>query len=78
MKIVLVFAVLLSECLLFSSLLAQISLAAPTLQASEDLAAASFDVKRDVEYRNSLFGAYICRVMTAADAVRTNLQVTGY
>ena len=76
MKIVLVFAVLVSECLLLSNFLAQISLAAPTLQAIEDLAAASVDIKRDVEYRNSLFSAYICRVMTAADAVRTNLQVT--
>ena len=76
MKIVLVFAVLVSKCLLLSSSLAQISLAAPTLQANEDLAAASVDIKRNVEYRNSLFSGYICRVMTAADAVRTILQVT--
>ena len=78
MKIVLVFAVLVSKCLLLSSFLAQISLAAPTLQAIEDLAVASVDIKRNVEYRNSLFSGYICCVMTAADAVRTILQVTEY
>ena len=72
MKIVLV---LVLECLLFSSFLAQISEAASNLQATEDQAAVSFDVKRDAEYRNSLFGAYICRVMKATERVKANLQV---
>ena len=69
---ILVFAVLVSECLLCS---AQISLAVPALQASENLDAVSFDFKRDAEYRNSLFGAYICRVMKAAEGVQSKLQV---
>ena len=73
MNIILVFAVVSSECLLFS---VQFSLAAPALQASEDPDAVSFDVKRDAEYRNSLFGAYICRVMKATDAVQAKLLVS--
>ena len=50
-----------------------ISLAVPTLQASEDQDAVSFKVKRDAEYRNSQFGAYNCRVLKAAETVRATL-----
>ena len=45
------------------------------LQANENAVAVSSDFKRDVEYRNSLFSIYSCRVQKAADAVRNKLQV---
>ena len=75
MKIASVFVILVSQCLLFSSFLAQISLAAPTSQAGKDVVAVTSDAKRDAEYRNLLFGAFACRVKKAADVVRTKLQV---
>ena len=73
METTLGFAVL--NCLLLINCLQQFGLAAPTLQANEDVAAVSSDVKRDVEYRNALFSIYTCRVQKAADAVRNKLQV---
>ena len=73
METTLAFAVL--NCLLFINCLQQFGLAAPTLQANEDVTAVSSDVKRDVEYRNALFSIYTCRVQKAADAVRNKLQV---
>ena len=60
---------------LFVNCLQQFSLAAPILQANENAVAVSSDVKRDVEYRNSLFSIYSCRAQKAADAVRNKLQV---
>ena len=76
MKTVLMFAVF--EYLLLISFLQHFSLAAPTLQTSEDVAVTSVhtDVKRNVEYRNAQFGAYICRVQKAADLVRAKVNVS--
>ena len=74
MKIVLVITVF--ESILFISFLQQFSLAAPTLQGNEDVAVVPAHVKRDAEYRNAQFGAYICRVLKATDLVRTKLQVS--
>ena len=54
---------LLAFCLLFSYL-QELSLAAPT------------HVKRDEEYRNALFNAYGCRVLKAADLVRSKVNVS--
>ena len=68
-------ATLVLNYLLFINCLQQFSLAAPMLQANENVVIASSDVKRDVEYRNSLFSIYSCRVQKAADAVRNKLQV---
>ena len=73
MKVVLAFALL--ECLLLFCCLQQFGLAAPTVEAKDDIAAVSFDVKRDADYRNALFGVYTCRVKKAADAVKDKLQV---
>ena len=74
MKTVLAFTVF--ECLLFINCLQQFSLAAPTLQANEDVAAVSSNVqRRDAEYRNSLFSVYSCRVVKAVDAVVDKIQV---
>ena len=73
MKAVLAFAVL--ECLLPFCCLQQFGLAAPTVEAKDDVVAVSSDVKRGVEYRNALFGVYTCRVKKAADAVGDKLQV---
>jgi len=76
MKAVLVFAVF--DFLLLISFLQQLSSAAPTFQANdhEDVAVISADVKRDAEYRNAQFGAYICRVQKAVDLVRNKLNVS--
>ena len=68
-------ATLVLNHLLFISCLQQFSLAAPILQANENVVAVSSDVKRDVEYRNSLFSIYSCRVQKAADTIRNKLQV---
>ena len=73
MKPVLAFAVL--ECLLLFCCLQQFGLAVPTVEAKDDVAAVSFDVKRGAEYRNALFGVYTCRVKKAADAVKDTLQI---
>ena len=70
MKPVLAFAVL--ECLLLFYCLQQFVL---TVRAKDDIVAVSFDVKRDADDRNELFGVYTCRVKKAADAVKDKLQV---
>ena len=44
----------------------ELSLAAPT----------HIYIKRNQEYRNILHGEYSCRIQTAADAVRTKLNVS--
>jgi len=74
MKPVLAFTVF--ECILLISFLQQLSSAAPTLQTNEDVAVVSADVKRDAEYRNAQFSAYICHVQKVADIVRTKLNVS--
>jgi len=76
MKIVLTFAVF--ECFLFISFLQQLSSAAPTLQANdrEDAVMISADVKRDAEYRNAQFSAYICHVQKAKELVTSKLNVS--
>ena len=51
-------------CLLLICFLQEFSLAAPT------------HLKRDKEYRNALFNAYGCRVLKAADLVRSKLNVS--
>ena len=49
MKAVLTFAVI--DCILFFCCLQQFGLAAPTVEAGEDLAAVSSDIKRDAKSR---------------------------
>ena len=76
-------ATVILEYLLVTGALQQFSLAAPTLQTNEHAAdetavtaaAASPDFKRGTEYRNVLFGNYLCRVQKAADLVWNKLQV---
>ena len=46
--------------------------AAPTLQAKKEVPILSSDIKRDVGYRNTLFGAYSCCVKKATEAVTAN------
>ena len=74
MKTILASAVF--ECLLLISSLQQFSLAVPVWQANEDGAVVSADTKRDAEYRNAQFSAYICRVQKAANLVRIKLEVS--
>ena len=63
------------ECLFLFCFLQQLSLAALTVKRNEDVPAVSFDVKRDADYRNGLFGVYSCRVKEAVDVVKSKLQV---
>ena len=72
MKIVLELAAI--EFLLLINCLQQISLAAPTLESNKDATAIDVE-RRGAEYRNLLFRAYSCRVIKAADAVSSKLQV---
>ena len=51
-------------CLLLICFLLEFSVAAP------------MHLKRDKEYRNALFNAYGCRVLKAADLVRSKLNVS--
>ena len=74
MKAVLTFAVL--DCILFFCCLQQFGLAAPTVEADENLDAVSSDIKRDAEYRNVLFGVYACRVKKATEATVDKIEVT--
>ena len=73
MKIALVSAVL--ECFLLINCSQQLASAAPPLRATEDVVAISSDAKRDTEYRNALFGVYICRVKKATEAITDKIEV---
>ena len=73
MKTVLAFALL--EYFLLSCSLQQFGLAVPTIAGKEHATVVSADAKRGADYRNALFGVYICRVKKAADAVDNKLQV---
>ena len=52
-----------------------LSMAAPTLQAKKDVPILSSDIKRDVQYRNTLFGTYYCHVKKATEAITAKLEV---
>ena len=73
MKTALVFAVL--ECFLLINCLQQLALAAPPSRANEDVVAMSSDAKKGAEYRNALFGVYVCHVKKATGAVTDKIEV---
>ena len=73
MKTALVFAVL--ECFLLINYLQQLASAAPPLRANEDVVAIPSDIKRGAEYRNALFGVYVCHVKKATEAVTDKIEV---
>ena len=52
-----------------------LSMAAPTLLAKKGVPILSSHIKRDVEYRNTLFSTYRCRVEKATEAVTAKLEV---
>ena len=67
------------ECLLLINWLQQFGWATPATMlrnSLEDTSEVSFDVRRDANYRTTLFGKYICRVMKGSDTVRAKLQVS--
>ena len=64
------FAVL--NCLLLIGCFQLLGMAAPTLQAKKEVPILSSDIKRNVGYRNTLFGAYSCHVKKATEAVTAN------
>ena len=78
MKATLTFAVL--ECVLFTSVLQQFGLAAPTyttLPVGDGIAAiSSSSVKRDANYRNQVFSSYLCSIEKAKNLVWSKLQVS--
>ena len=61
--------------LLLISCFQLLSMAAPTLQAKNDVPILSSHIKRDVEYRNTLFGTYRCRVEKVKEAVTAKYEV---
>ena len=73
MKTAIVFAVL--ECFLLINCLQKLASAAPPLRATEDVVAIPSDVKRGAEYRNALFGTYVCHVKKATEAVTDKIKV---
>ena len=73
MKTALLFEVL--QCFLLINCLQQLALAAPSLRPNEDVVAISSDAKRDVEYRNALFGVYVCHVKKATEAITDKIEV---
>ena len=76
MKLILVVAFLISDCILLLTFITRVGLATPTSKAKEDRSGVPFNIKRDVEYRNTLLGSYVCRIQKAADAVGAKLQVS--
>ena len=73
MKTALVFAVL--QCFLLINCLQQLASAVPPSRANEDVVAVSSDDKRGAEYRNALFGVYVCHVKKATEAVTDKIEV---
>ena len=86
MKITLAFVVL--EGLLFTSVLQQFSMAAPTHttpaagsgfdddDASPDTVVPSCGFKKDSDHRNKIFGNYLCSIEKAKDLIRNKLKVS--
>ena len=61
MKIALVLARIIS----FDQLLTAAGLGCSSFDSNEDVVTISSDIKRGAEYRNALFGVYVCHVKKA-------------